>query len=152
MVYLTPTDAKEVAFDFVTEATEAFLIAADFPQVELRYQGKPDVDRSPDMFVFFSMQQVQSPLRAFVNTEDGIDTNVYETSGLIFAQVNVVMTFADGFHYGDLLATAIRNILRDADASGMKFLNARFNELPNTVEYFKWNVVAEYEYDERNVS
>ncbi len=149
MTYLTPVTAKDEAYTLVSDAFAAYLATTDY-DVDIRYQGNAKKERPTDYWVRFSMQQVQSPQRAFVHTEDGADKRVYETSGLIFAQVNAAISSEDSFRIGDLLATALRDILRDADTpSGMWFRNARFNEIPASNEFYKWNVVAEYEYDEQ---
>lgn len=150
MAYLTPVTAKDELYGFINDRFITWLQQND-EVCTLRWQGKLKVAETEPLYVHFSMQQVLSPLKAFVRTDDRADVKMYETSGLIFGQVNVAMAEADGFRRGDLIATALRDMLRDAETpSGIWLRNSRFNELPNDVQYFKWNVIAEYEYDEAN--
>lgn len=145
MGYLTPVAAKDEAYALVTAGIEASGLACD-----IRYQGKVDNDPTGDYWVRLSMQQVLSPQRGFILTEDAADVNVFETAGLIFGQLNAAISAEDSFRNGDLLASAIRDILRQTSTpSGMWFRNARFNELPNDGQYYRWNVIAEYEFDEK---
>lgn len=149
MTYLTPSQAKDEAYTLVTTKFAEWVGVTPF-DVDVRFQGKVRADRPTDLWVRLSMQQVQSVLSSFVATQDTGDKQQFETSGLIYAQVNAAMTFEDSFAIGDLIATAIRDILRSADTpSGMWFRNARFTEVPDDGEFYKWNVVAEYEYDEQ---
>lgn len=146
---LTPTTAKDEAYTFVTDGLNTFFETFD-TEVDVRYQGKMRKDRPTDAWVRFSMQQVTSPLKAFVHSEDGADKQSFETSGLFFGQVNVAINLEDAFRIGDLLATRLRDMLRSASTpSGMWFRNSRFNEIPSDGEFYKWNVIAEYEYDEQ---
>jgi len=150
MAYLTPTEAKDEAYGLVTSLFTDWLTAND--QVcEIRYQGKIYKDEPQGTYVRLSMQQVLSPQRGFLHIEDGSDSAVFETAGLFFCLVHVPMAMEDGFRNGDLIATALRNTMRSTDTgSGMWFRNARFNELPSDGQFYKWNVIAEYEFDERN--
>lgn len=150
MPYMTPVQAKDEAYELITNLFNDWLIAND--QVcEIRYQGKINKTEPGTAFVLLSMQQVLSPQRGFLHTEDGADSGVFETAGLVFGQVHVPMASEDAFRNGDLIATALRNIVRQTDTgSGMWFRNARFNELPSDGQFYKWNVIAEYEFDERN--
>lgn len=148
MTYLTPASAKDEIYGLVTTAFNAWLADAG-ETCELRYQGRAKATKTLPLFVHFSMQQVLSTLKAFVQTEDRNDKKVYETSGLFFAQVNVGMAEQDSFRRGDLIATALRDMVRDVDTpSGVSLRNARFNELPSDTQSYRWNVIAEYEYDE----
>ena len=146
--HLTPVTAKDDLYSFVNAAFAAYLVASG-EACEVRWQGKAKPNEPGNVWVRFSMQQVLSPLRGFIETQDSADLTVYETAGLFFAQVNVAMSEADSFRRGDLLATALRDMVRDKNTPGGIWLrNARFNEIPSDAQFYKWNVVAEYEYDE----
>jgi hypothetical protein len=150
MIHLNPVTAKDELFKLLTDRFKVYLVANNIA-CDIRYQGKLRKDVPSVCWVRISMQQVISPLKAYINNQDGADNQIFETSGLIFAQVNVAMSSLDGFRLGDLLATELKAILRSAETpSGMWLRNARFNELPSDGEFYKWNVVAEYEYDEQS--
>jgi hypothetical protein len=149
MPYLTPVTAKDEAYEMVTASFTDWLLSVG-KDCDIRYQGKASAERPADYWVRLSMQQVLSPQRGFVLTEDNADANVFETSGLIFGQLNAAISAEDSFRNGDLMATAIRDILRQSSTpSGMWFRNARFNELPDDGQNYRWNVIAEYEFDEK---
>lgn len=119
----------------------------------IRYQGKIEASSPRSYWARISMQSVMSQQSAFALTEEpGECPQVFETNGLIYVQVFAPITERDAFHFGDLLATAARDIFRRAGtSSGVWFRNARAVELPfraGDTEY-RWNVVVEYEFDER---
>lgn len=148
MTHLTPITAKDELYKFVHDRFAAYL-ATNNVTCEIRWQGKLEAANVSNVWVRFSMQQVLSTLKAYAEKNDESDDRVYETSGLFFAQVNIAMSEADSFRRGDLLATALVGICRDADTpSGLWLRNVRFNELPSDGQFYKWNVIAEYEYDE----
>lgn len=144
-----PSLARDEVFGFFTAGF------VDLPKpCDLRYQGKINPVAPRGYWARISFQQVMSGQSAFAvdNTPNGECPQVFETSGLIYVQVFAPITERDAFHFGDLLATKARDIFRSAGTpSGVWFRNARANELPfraNDTEY-RWNVVVEYEYDER---
>lgn len=148
VVHLTPITAKDELYGFVHDSFAAYLISAN-AKCEMRWQGKLIASNLQNISVRFSVQTVLSTLKGYVSNDEGRDLKLYETSGLFFGHIEVTMSEPDAFRKGDLLATALRDIVADVDTpSGMWLRNARFNELPNDSQFYKWNVVAELQYDE----
>ena len=143
-----PSLARDEVFEFFTSE----FVDLSKP-CAMRYQGKINEAAPRSYWARISMQSVMSQQTAFALTDEpGECPQVFETNGLIYVQVFAPITERDAFHYGDLLATKARDIFRRAGtASGVWFRNARAVELPfraGDTEY-RWNVVVEYEYDER---
>lgn len=148
MPTLTPAQAKDEIYTIVNVGTRNYIDGIGL-DCQLRFQGKENPESTPACYVRFSLQTVLSPLKAYAVKDEGSNSRIYETAGLFFASVNIEMSVADSFRTGDLLATAIRDMVRDVDTPlGVWLRNARLNELPSDGQYYKWNVVAEYEYDE----
>jgi hypothetical protein len=127
------------------------------PDVEIRYQGvlfalnKALLPVDPSKYwVRFSMRSVMSRQAAFVMSDDAEQSPIaYETNGLLFVQVFAPMSAVDGFRKGGLLAQDAQAIFRRAETpAGVVFRNARINELEDDTKSFRWNVIAEYEFDE----
>lgn len=73
----------------------------------------------------------------------------YTTSGLIFVQIFCPKSDSRAMERGRALAVVARNAFRGHTASGVVwFRNAHVNELPPEELALRFNVVAEYEYDE----
>lgn len=141
--------------------TEAFAPAAELivgAPVEIRYQGvlhaisgqalKP-VDPAK-YWVRFSMRGVLSRASAFVLSDDPVPSQMeFETNGLAFVQVFAPMIEVDGFAQGLLLAELAQAIFRRTETpSGVVFNNVRINELADDTKAWRWNVIAEYEFNE----
>lgn len=144
----TPTEAREDVFDMFTRQFEQLPVPCD-----IRYQGKIKEGSPRGYWCRLSMQSVMSEQAAFVlDDEPDPSAIVFETSGLVYVQVFAPISARDAFYFGGLLAEKARDIFRRAGTpSGVWFRNARINELPfreNDTEY-RWNVVVEYEFDER---
>lgn len=143
-----PINAREEVFEFFTEE---FI---DLPvPCELRYQGKVDPNSPRKFWGRLSLQTVMSEQSAYALTEEPDETpHVFATSGLVYFQVFAPVAERDAFHKGDLLAVKARDIFRRAGTpSGVWFRNARKVELPlrDGDKEYRWNVVVEFEYDER---
>jgi len=144
----TPSQARDETYRLFTDAWKASNLRNPMP--EIRYQGKEKGEIPTGAYVRISMQQVTSPQSAFVIGDDPGETPIqYTTHGLVFVQLFVPASERDGFFNGELLATFGRDIFRAARTpSGVWFRNSRFNELDPEGSKLRWNVKAEYEYDE----
>lgn len=145
----TPTEARDETFELFTDAWLAGTVLDPMPTI--RYQGNEKGKVPDDYFVRLSMQQVSSPQTAFVMTDEpNSSPSLFETYGLVFAQIFAPMSAEDSWRIGDLLATHGRDIFRRVETpSGVTFRNARFNELDNDGKHYRWNVKVEYEFTER---
>lgn len=145
---LTYITAREEMFKFFTDKWNAANVEYT---TELRYQGKADPARPAILWAKLSSQEVASPEAGFMMCGEGQSQQTYSSNGLFFCQVNAAIILEDAFYKGGFIATVARGILRSANTpNGIWFRNARIMPIaprPDDKE-FKWNVVAEYLYDE----
>lgn len=73
----------------------------------------------------------------------------YTASGLVFVQIFCPKQVGLAFENGQRLAKIARNAFRGKATPGkIWFRNVRINELPPEDQWYRFNVVAEFEYDE----
>jgi hypothetical protein len=93
-----------------------------------------------------SQQTADEPQTGMRNGENG---QRYTTSGLVFVQIFCPKSESLGLTNGRLLANLARNSYRgNATDCKVWFRNARIVELDPEENWYRLNVVAEYEYDE----
>jgi hypothetical protein len=143
---MTPNDARAEAFGlFEAGWLDAGIID---PTPEVRWQGKAEGDPPRSYFARVSMVQASTRQASFAEA-DGASKTKYDNRGHIIVQVFAPMNAEDAFYNGGLLAEKARDIFRRVETpSGMWFRNMRVNELPNDGEFFRWNVIIEYEFVE----
>lgn len=154
------SSAPEARDDVFRLFTEGWTLADDIvgESVELRYQGVlfgpggtalPPIDPGR-YWARLSMRNVMSRQSAFVIDQvEGESPIVFESNGLLFVQVFAPMSAVDGFAKGLLLAKLAQAIFRAAETpSGVIFRNVRISELEDDTKSYRWNVIAEYEFDE----
>ena len=74
----------------------------------------------------------------------------YTATGLVFVQIFCPKSLAQAGEFGRALSQVARNSFRGKSTqSGIWFRNARVNELPMEDLYYRFNVISEFEYDER---
>lgn len=146
-----PETARDEMFAMLAEAREDFPIA----DVKGRWEGKEtaketeNVDRElvGDFWFRASTEIVASRQSAFTNDE--VSQAVYTTRGLLFVQVFAPRSVEDSWRKGDLLATFIRDIYRNAEtASGVTFTRPVAKNLKPDGSFWRWNVVIEFEFME----
>lgn len=118
--------------------------------LDIRWQGV-EVATPPDATKYWARVSIQGVTEAQVSLADqvtGPAKRRYEPKGLIFVQLFAPMV-ADGMDNGRKLAMIARDAFRGQQtASGVVFRNVRINELSNDGKSYRFNVVAEYEYDD----
>lgn len=75
----------------------------------------------------------------------------YTTSGLVFIEFYMPRSDNQSNLHGESLAVILRNAFRKAPSgdSGIVYRNARLlNGIPNEEQFYRLNVVTEFEYDE----
>lgn len=125
---------------------EASAIVGYLP--EIRYQGVEEPSKLPiDKYWARVSQQTVSDSQSTLR--NGTCGQRYRTNGLVFIQLFCPKSDSLGMTTGRKLATVVRNGYRGVKTSGgVWFSNVRINELPPEDNWYRLNVVAEYEYDE----
>lgn len=144
--------------DYVAAVDEMFALfdaafTANAPAVvgympDIRWQGINE-GTTPDASKYWCRvsQQTVEEEQSTLADKDG--KKRYTATGLIFVQLFGPIADVEAFEKGRLLAVIARNVFRGKSTSGkVWFRNARIRELPNEESAVRFNVVAEYEYDE----
>lgn len=100
-------------------------------------EGTPDASK---FWTRISQQTVLSGQKTLSNT-----TRIFETSGLIFIQIFCPKSIVNSFNLGRQLAQKALETFRSR-TSNVRFINARIQELPSEENFYRFNVVSEYDY------
>lgn len=81
--------------------------------------------------------------------EDGVSDVVYRTNGFITLQIFAPMKGADSYAKGELLSEIGQVMFMARETAGsVWFRNPRIRELDNDGTWYRWNVLADYEFDQ----
>lgn len=136
-----------------TIVTDAFTVGwnAGAPAIvgtvpPIRFTGIETGDIPKTDFARFTFQPVLERQATLRNGEYG---QRYESEGLIIVQVFTARVNAQAYAHGRKLARMARDIYRGKDLGGcFLFRNVRINPLDPEPSFLRWNMVAEYQFDE----
>lgn len=115
---------------------------------EVRWPGVEEPEK-PELSKFWARVSQQTVIEGQSSLRNGDGGQRYTTDGLVFVQIFCPKSDSLGMTNGRKLAIIARNAFRGNATSGQVwFRNARINELPPEENWYRFNVVAEYEYDE----
>lgn len=105
-------------------------------------------DRSK-VWVRFMTQAVVEEQATLSTCVDAPFSRRYEASGLVFVQLFLPKTVDNAVVKGRVLAKVARNAFRGKKTTGgVVFYNCRIRDIPPEDLFYRFNVVAEYDYDE----
>jgi hypothetical protein len=147
----TYVDAQNEIYSvlFVAWNNGASAIAGYVP--EIRWIGAEKAPKivQDKFWASASIKTVISQQSTLSNCEGIIGQKKYTETGLLFIQIFAPMSVGSGMLNGKKLATLARNAYRGVSTeSGVWFRNARINDLEPDDGFYRWNVIAEFEYDE----
>ena len=127
-------------------AAEVSSLVGYVPDVRWPYVEEPETPDSSKYWARVSIQTVFEEQTALA----GNDTKRrYTASGLVFVQLFCPKSVSDSGEVGRKLAEISRNAFRcKSSPNNVWFRNARINELSPENLFHRFNVVAEFEYDE----
>ncbi len=141
--YVSAVDQMFALFNAAFTANSSW-VAGYVPAVYWQGVGEP---AAPDASKYWCRASQQSVLEYQATLRNG--TVKYTTEGLIFIQLFCPISDVAAMKKGRQLAVIARNAFRGKTTSGkVWFRNVRINELPKETSAYRFNVVAEYEYDE----
>lgn len=118
---------------------------------EVRWQGK-EVGDVPDGSKFWcrvSTQSVFERQSTLSNAAGEPGKKHYNSSGLVFVQLFAPKEIDTSYEQAQLLARIARDAFRGKTTIGkVWFRNVRINNLEPEELFYRFNIVAEYEYDE----
>lgn len=115
---------------------------------EVRWQGVPEATL-PDQSKYWCRVSKETVIEEQTTFSGDDGKKRYTGTGLLWVQIFGPVSDIEAQHKGELLAVIARNAFRGKTTSGkVWFRNVRIAELPNDESAVRFNVVAEYEYDE----
>lgn len=118
---------------------------------ELRWQNvqEPAQINSSKFWARVSIQTVIEEQSTLSNCEGLPWQKRYTTNGLVFVQIFCPKSNARANELGKLLSVVARNSFRGKMTDNkVWFRKARINELPQEDLFYRFNVIAEFQYDE----
>lgn len=153
MTIMSPQTARKEIFALIKAAWDdkapAIVGAATAP--EIRYQGveKGALPGADKYWMRAGTQMVETGQSSFAVTEHTARGVRYTTDGIVILQLFAPMSAVDGYAKGELLAYAAQCMFMAANTpSGVWFRRPRINELDNDGTFYRWNVFADYQFDQ----
>jgi len=111
-------------------------------------EDKEKIDRSK-VWVAFTTQSVIEEQGSLSTCVDQADTRMYDAAGLVIIQLFLPKSVDNAVFLGRQLAKVARNAFRGKKTDGgIVFYNVRINNVDPEDQFYRFNVVAEYEYSE----
>lgn len=148
-----PQQARKEVFALIAArwAAGASTIVAPLQAPELRFQGveKAGVPGATKYWARASTQLATTRQAAFAMNGPGQSSPVYDTAGVVFVQIFAPMSVLDSYAKGELLAELAQCMFMATEtASGVWFRNPRINELPNDGTWYRWNALADFQFNQ----
>lgn len=148
----TPPQARKEIFARVQTCWDAGAGAIVDPIPELRFQGveKPALPGGTKFWARASTQLADTRQRGHTMPDDAAPSQpFYQTDGAVFVQIFAPMKAPGDYAKGELLATlAQRMFMGYRTASGVTFYRPRMIELPNDGTWYRWNAIADFEFNQ----
>jgi hypothetical protein len=128
---------------------ESAAIAGYIPAIEWQGVTQRDAPDGSKFWVRVSKQNVFEEQSTLSTCEALPGQKRYTSSGLVFVQLFCPKSYQRSFEIGQTLAKLARDSFRGKSTDGgIWFRNVRINELPPEELYQRFNVIADFEYDE----
>jgi hypothetical protein len=152
---LSPQQARKQMFalvDGVWNAKAAAIVGGSDPYVpHIRYQGAEEgaLPGADKFWMRCSTQGVMNPQRGHRMPETGISQPVYDNIGFITLQIFAPMKVGESYAKGELLAELGQCMFMASETGGsVWFRNPRIRELDNDGTWYRWNVIADYQFSQ----
>lgn len=148
---LTPQNARKELFTLVDTCWQAGAGAITTYVPEIRWQGveENDLPGSDKFWMRASTQGVSNRQRGHRMPEAGISKPIYDNIGFITLQIFAPMNSIDSYAKGELLAELGQGMFMASETGGaIWFRNPRIRELPHDGTWYRWNVIADYEFSQ----
>lgn len=148
---LSPQDARKEMFALVAAEWAAKSSAVVGYVPEVRYQGI-EIGALPGAnkhWMRVSTQTVTTQQRGHRMPEAGVSEPVYDNIGFITLQIFSPMASRDSYAKGELLAELGQCMFMASETGGsIWFRNPRIRELDNDGTWYRWNVIADYQFSQ----
>lgn len=149
----TPQGARKALFAMIGAgwALKAPAIVAPLSAPEMRYQGveKPGLPGADKFWARSSTQLATTRQSAHVTDAVGSSPVEFESRGVVFVQIFAPMIEPTSYAKGELLAELAQCMFMASEtANGVWFRNPRINELQPDKSWYRWNVIADYQFNQ----
>lgn len=150
----TPQNARKLILAHIGAgwAAKAPAIVAPASPPEMRYQGVEEgaLPGAAKFWARASTQLVTTRQSAHIMTNDPGGSPVeFATSGVVFVQIFAPMKGPGSYAKGELLAEAAQCMFMATElAQGIWFRNPRINELVPDGTWYRWNVIADFQFNQ----
>jgi len=148
---LTPQNARKELFQLVHNVWNAKAAAIVDYIPEIRYQGLDEtgLPGADKYWMRASTNTVTTQQRGHMVPEEGVSKPVYDNFGFITLQLFAPMKSADSYAKGELLAELGQCMFMASETGGsIWFRNPRIRELDNDGTWYRWNVIADYQFSQ----
>lgn len=148
---LAPQVARKQLFAKVQTCWDARANAIVGYIPEIRYQGAEvgPVPSADKYWMRASTQTVSNHQRGFRMPEAGVSKVVYENIGIITLQLFAPMNSPEAYAKGELLAELGQGMFMASETGGsIWFRNPRIRNLDNDGTWWRWNVIADYQFSQ----
>lgn len=118
---------------------------------EVRYQGIEEggLPGSSLYWMRASTQNVMTEQAGHAIAEPGVSEVIYRTVGFVTLQIFAPMSIRGSYAQGELLSGLGQRMFMASETAGaVWFRNPRIRELPNDGTWYRWNVIADYQFDQ----
>lgn len=148
----TPQGARKEIFQLLADCWAAGAGAVVMPVPEIRWQGV-EQSGTPGADKYWARASTQLATTRQVahgmNDLPGPSPVIYDSAGVVFIQIFAPMKSPAAYAKGEVLAELVqRMFMATSTASGVWFRNPRINELPHDGTWYRWNVLADYQFNQ----
>lgn len=148
---LTPQNARKEMLAHVNTCWDERSAAIVGYIPEIRWQGdeRPGLPGADKYWMRASTNTVTTRQRGHMVPEAGISKPVYDNFGFITLQLFAPMKSPESYAKGELLAELGQRMFMASETGGsVWFRNPRIRELDNDGTWYRWNVIADYQFSQ----
>lgn len=143
------TDAIDSMFSLFKTEWDVFSLSLLGYAPDIRWPGVEEPEK-PDCGKYFSRISQQTVNESQSTLADDSSIQRYTCDGLLFVQIFAPRSDSQSMENMRALAMSTKNVFRKhTDSGNIWFRNSRIEELPPEENFYNFNVVAEYQYDEK---
>jgi hypothetical protein len=131
-------------------SVETLTVLDEIPEIRWQGKEKKELPSREDFWCRISTQSVYESQITLSENVTELGSRRYESSGLVFVQIFCPKVKKDSYEKGILLAEIAKNAFRGKKTSpgNVWFRNVRINNVEPEELWYRFNVIAEFEYDE----
>lgn len=148
---LRPQQARKQLLAHVQTCWDAGAAAIVDYVPDIRFQGVEEstLPGADKYWMRCGTTTVATPQRGHMMPEVGISQPVYDNFGFITLQIFAPMKSPESYAKGELLAELGQRMFMASETGGsIWFRNPRIRELDNDGTWYRWNVIADYQFSQ----